>query len=208
LTSELAGRAVPTTTAAARAGELGAEPPGVDSPGGVDGGSPMGTARVTIDGQPFPIRPHHCFACGALNVEGVGLALHVEGDGCWTELELPDRFEGWQGIAHGGIVCTILDEVMAWSLVARDSWGLTARMTVDFKRPVPIGTPIRAEGQLVRIRRRLMETTARLVDGTTGELLATAEAIYVAAPPDRKAELKRRYGFLPEPDDAPPGPDV
>lgn len=154
-------------------------------------------ASVTIGGEPFPIRPHHCFACGSLNVEGLGLALHVDGDACWTEISLPDRFEGWQGIAHGGIVCTILDEVMAWSLVARDAWGLTARMTVEFKRPVPINLRVRAEGRLMHARRRLMETAAQLVDPATGDVLATAAALYVVAPADRKAELKRRYGFGP-----------
>ena len=153
-------------------------------------------ASITIGGRPFPVRPHHCFACGELNVEGLGLALHVEGDSCWTELELPDRFEGWRGIAHGGIVCTILDEVMAWSLVDRDAWGLTARMSVAFKRPVPIETPIRAEGRLVDHRRRLLRTEARLVELASGTLLATAEGTYIAAPDDRKADLKRRYGFV------------
>jgi acyl-coenzyme A thioesterase PaaI-like protein len=152
-------------------------------------------ASVTIAGRPFPIRPHNCFACGSTNVAGLGLALHVEGDTCWTELELPDRFEGWQGIAHGGIVATILDEVMAWSLVDRDAWGLTARMSVDFKRPVPIGRRIRGEGRLVDRRRRLLRTSARLVDVATGDLLATAEGTYLAAPDERKRILKRTYGF-------------
>jgi acyl-coenzyme A thioesterase PaaI-like protein len=123
------------------------------------------------------------------------LDLHVDGDRCWTELELADRFQGWDGIAHGGIVCTILDEVMAWSLAATDNWGLTARMTVNFKRPVRLGVPIRGEGWMTRQRRRLVDTAARLVDVGSGELLATAEAIYVAADEDRKRELKDRYQF-------------
>jgi uncharacterized protein (TIGR00369 family) len=172
--------------------------PGAARAAAAQAGSAQGAATratVTLDGVPFPITPHHCFACGALNVQGLGLALHAEGDTCWTEISLPDRFEGWQGIAHGGIICTILDEVMAWSLAARDAWGLTARMTVDFKRPVPIGVPIRAEGRLVNARRRLMETTAHLVDASSGELLATAEGTYVMASADGKAELKRRYGL-------------
>ena len=54
----------------------------------------------------------------------------------------PRRFQGWDEIAHGGIVGTILDEVMAWSLYDHDNWGLTARMNVDFKRPVPLGRSI------------------------------------------------------------------
>jgi acyl-coenzyme A thioesterase PaaI-like protein len=143
----------------------------------------------------FEIEPHHCFACGSLSEHGMRLDLHVSGERCWTELELADRFQGWDGIAHGGIVCTILDEVMAWSLAASDNWGLTARMSVDFKRPVRLGHPIRAEGWMTRRRRRLVDTAARLVDATTGELLATAEAVYVAADEERKRELMARYRF-------------
>ena len=156
---------------------------------------PIGRAQVLVEGRPLRFAPHDCFACGSLNVGGLQLVLHVEGATCWTELDLPERFQGWEGIAHGGIVCTILDEVMAWALVGQDAWGLTARMTVEFKRPVPVGAHLRAEGRLGEARRRLLTTTGRLLDATTGQVLATAEALYVAAPPERKRELKRRYGF-------------
>jgi acyl-coenzyme A thioesterase PaaI-like protein len=145
--------------------------------------------------RPFRIDDHRCFACGTLNEHGMRLLLHVEHSRAWTELELERRFEGWAGIAHGGILCTILDEVMAWALVGDDSWGLTARMQVDFRRPVPIEHPIRAEGSIVRRRRRLVETEGQLRDARDGQLLATATATYMAAPPDRRAALQARYGF-------------
>jgi acyl-coenzyme A thioesterase PaaI-like protein len=143
----------------------------------------------------FAFEPHNCFACGSLNTSGLQLDLHVDGERCWTTIALPQRFQGWDGIAHGGIICSILDEVMAWSLVDHDNWGLTARLSVDFKRPVPLATPIRAEGWITQTRRRLISTSGRLVDPATDTLLATAEATYVAAPEDRKRELKERYGF-------------
>jgi uncharacterized protein (TIGR00369 family) len=108
---------------------------------------------------------------------------------------LDRAFEGWDGIAHGGIVCTILDEVMAWALIERDAWGLTARMNVDFKRPARIGVPLRAEGRVVDVRRRLMRTTGRLVELESGDLVAAADGLYVAAPAARRDELKARYGF-------------
>jgi acyl-coenzyme A thioesterase PaaI-like protein len=160
-------------------------------------GQPPGT-RLIADagsGMTIEVAPHHCFACGALNEHGLHLDLHVDGDRCWTELVLADRFQGWDGIAHGGIICTILDEVMAWSLAATDNWGLTARMSVGFKRPVRLGVPIRGEGWTTNVRRRLVETAARLVDPVSGEVLATATATYVAADAARKAELQARYRF-------------
>lgn len=141
------------------------------------------------------VAPHHCFACGSLNTQGMGLVLHVERDRAWTDLELETRFQGWDGIAHGGILCTILDEVMAWSLAGADNWGMTARMSVDFRKPVPLATPLHAEGWITRTRRRIIDTQGRIVDATTGVELATATGVYVAADESRKAELRARYGF-------------
>ena len=148
-----------------------------------------------VDGEAFEFVPHNCFACGTLNEHGLGLQIHVEPGRSWTELELEPRFEGWEGIAHGGILWTILDEVMAWALVAEDNWGVTARMTVDFKKPASVGTRIRADGWVTRSRRRLVDTAARIVDTESGTELATATGVYVAADDARKRELQRRYGF-------------
>ena len=143
----------------------------------------------------FEMTPHNCFACGTLNAHGLGLVLHVEQGRSWTELSLDGAFEGWEGIAHGGIICTILDEVMAWALVGTDNWGVTARMNVNFHRPVSVGRPIRAEGVVTRSRRKIVETSAELVDVETGNVLATATGTYVAAGDERKRALRERYGF-------------
>ena len=45
---------------------------------------------------------------------------------------------------------------MAWSLASSDNWGLTARLAVDFTKPVPLEAPIHAEGRITTRRRRLM----------------------------------------------------
>ncbi|HVL54187.1 MAG TPA: PaaI family thioesterase [Vitreimonas sp.] len=143
----------------------------------------------------FELVEHNCFACGSLNEHGLQLVLHVEPGRSWTELTLEERFEGWAGIAHGGILATILDEVMAWALVGDDTWGLTARMSIDFRRPARVGQLIRAEGRVLRTRRRLVETTGRIADARTGEELASATATYMAADPVRRQALQERYGF-------------
>ena len=128
----------------------------------------------------------------------MGLVLHVEPRRCWTELTLERRFEGWDGIAHGGILCTILDEVMAWSLVGEDNWGLTARINVEFKKPVEIGEPIRAEGWITRLAppdrrhgRPASSTRART------RVFATATGVYVAADEARKHELRAALWLRP-----------
>lgn len=150
---------------------------------------------VRVGGRRFALAPHHCFACGELNEHGLRLVLHADEGGCWTELTLEPRFEGWDGIAHGGILCTLLDEVQAWAVIAHGGWGVTARMAVEFRRPVQVGRRIRAEGAVVEARRRLFRTVGRIMDVATGEVQATAESTFVAASEERRAELATRYGL-------------
>ena len=150
----------------------------------------------TADGW-FEFAPHNCFACGTLNLDGLRLVHHVEPGRSWTELTVDRRFEGWEGIVHGGIVSTILDEVMAWALVGSDNWGVTARLSVEFRRPVEVGTSIRADGWITRDRRRIIETAGRITDVTTGDELATATGTYVAADQATKRNLMERYAFRP-----------
>lgn len=149
----------------------------------------------SLDVASFAFAPHHCFACGTLNTTGLGLTMHVEPGRSWIETTLGRRFEGWEGMAHGGILCTILDEVMAWALVGADDWGVTARMSVEFRKPVAIGREIRADGWTTRTRRRIVDTAGRIVAADDGTVLAEATGRYVVAGDARKRELREAYGF-------------
>ena len=143
----------------------------------------------------FEFEPHRCFACGELNEHGLHLAIHTDPTGSWAETTLEQRFQGWESVAHGGIICTLLDEVMAWSVIGRGTWGVTARLNVTFRRPIPVGKPVRAEGWVVDESRRVHRTEGRIVDAATGEVLATGESTFVAVPPSEVERLKARYGM-------------
>ena len=110
----------------------------------------------------FEFEPHHCFACGELNEHGLHLELHTSPEGSWTELVLDEAFQGWEAVAHGGIVCTILDEVMAWAVIGRGTWGVTARLGVAFRRPIRTGRRIRGEGWVVQQDRRAVKAEGRV----------------------------------------------
>jgi acyl-coenzyme A thioesterase PaaI-like protein len=159
--------------------------------------TPTGEARPAIetpDGR-FEFAEHNCFACGTLNAGGLGLVLHVEPGRSWCDVTLDSRFEGWDRLIHGGIVSTILDEVMAWALVGEDNWGVTARMAIDFRRPILVGMPVHAEGWITNSRRRVVDTAGHIVDPATGIELATATGVYVAAGAKRKQDLRERYAY-------------
>ena len=181
MTSEATSAATPATSGATPATSSSAT-------------RPIRPAIETPTGR-FEFAEHNCFACGTLNTGGLGLMLHVEAGRSWADITLDRRFEGWDGVIHGGILCTILDEVMAWALVGEDNWGVTARMAVTFKRPVQVGMPIHAEGWIARSTRRIVDTAGHIVDATTGLELATSTGVYVAAGAQRKQELRERYAY-------------
>jgi acyl-coenzyme A thioesterase PaaI-like protein len=155
---------------------------------------PGGPVRRDRDGA-FEFEPHHCFACGELNEQGLHLAIHTDPQGSWTETTLDQRFQGWEAVAHGGIVCTLLDEVMAWAVIGRGTWGVTARLNVAFRRPIPVGRTIRAEGWVVDENRRAHRTGGQVLDVASGEILAMGGATFMAVPPDEVKRLKARYGM-------------
>jgi uncharacterized protein (TIGR00369 family) len=143
----------------------------------------------------FSFEPHHCFACGELNEHGLHLRIHTDPSGSWVETTLEPRFQGWESVAHGGVVCTLLDEVMAWSVIGQGTWGVTARLNVVFRRPIPVGRPIRAEGRVADANRRAFRTEGRILDAETGDVLAAAEGTFMALPADQVERLKARYGM-------------
>jgi uncharacterized protein (TIGR00369 family) len=143
----------------------------------------------------YELAAHRCFACGDLNARGIRMPLHMEPGRAWSDLTLDASFQGWEGIAHGGILATLLDEAMAWATASREMFGFTARMSIEYRKPVRVGVPIRVEGRIVEAKRRVIRTEASVVDPATGDVLAHADGVYVAAPEERAREMRARYRF-------------
>jgi len=116
-----------------------------------------------------------CFVCGKENEQGMQITFETEPSGeSWADFVIPPAFQGYTGVTHGGIVATLLDEVMAKACLAAGLNAFTAQMTVKFLKPLPVGSPVRVEGKVCEQRHRLISTEAVLrVDD---EPYATAEA--------------------------------
>jgi uncharacterized protein (TIGR00369 family) len=114
-----------------------------------------------------------CFACGKDNPQGLKLQVRKTPDGVELDYALREHFAGWQGIAHGGIVATILDELLAWACTNAGRNCVTAEMTVRYRKPVRTGQPINGIGRITEDRGRLILAEARLLDAS-GQLLAEA----------------------------------
>ena len=114
-----------------------------------------------------------CFVCGPLNPLGLKLTFHREGEEYVTTVTFSEAFQGYAGIVHGGLLATVLDEVMARYVWEEAGLAATGKIAVNFRRPAPTGVPITIRGIIVNRRGRVFEcaATANLADGT---LLADA----------------------------------
>ncbi|MEJ2640831.1 MAG: PaaI family thioesterase [Desulfosarcinaceae bacterium] len=88
-----------------------------------------------------------CFACGAVNPHGLQMRFFSDGKRVFAFPQVPEHMVGWDRIVHGGILCTILDEIMGWAAIHLfKQLGVTERMTIDFKKPVAVEEPLTAVG--------------------------------------------------------------
>jgi acyl-coenzyme A thioesterase PaaI-like protein len=138
---------------------------------------------------------HHCFGCGRLNPWGLKLSFYEgpEESELWAPWTPVREHEGYDGIAHGGIITTVLDEVMAWTAYRRQIWAVTGRIAVSFRRPVEIGVPTRAIGRIVADRGRILELAGELRRESDGALLAEATGTFVRVPEEKAQGWQRRY---------------
>lgn len=136
---------------------------------------------------------HHCFGCGRLNPFGLQMSFYAHEGGVMSPFLPERRHEGYTGVVHGGIVTTVLDEVMAWALYANGIWAVTGDLHVRFRRPVEVGSATRATGFLVRDRGRIVEVGGVLRREEDGGLLAEATASFVRVPEAQSAAWRARY---------------
>lgn len=129
-----------------------------------------------------------CFVCGDQNKSGLKARFYEQDGEVVTDLVADQAFEGYRGIYHGGVLATLLDEVMIKAILARGVFAVTAEITVRFRNPVPIGRRLRLIGRILHSRGRLYTTegTALGVDGT---VYATASGAYLEARDDLKSQL-------------------
>lgn len=137
---------------------------------------------------------HYCFGCGKNNPFGLHLHFYqLDEEAIWAPFTPLREHEGYAGVIHGGIVTTVLDEVMAWSLSRRNIWAVTARMSVSFKNPVEVGMPTRAIGRVVNDRGRLIEVAGEIRRIADDLLLAEAAATFARVPESQAVAWRERY---------------
>ena len=134
-----------------------------------------------------------CMACGKSNPHGLRLELYVVDGRVETRFRIPEYAQGFPGAAHGGILCTILDEVMAWAAIETTGrFYVTGEMNVRFLAPAVPGEEIIARGEIAEDKRRYLLCRGE-VQGAQGKILAKAEGKFFPVTPGQQSEMEERW---------------
>ena len=112
-----------------------------------------------------------CFVCGRKNPIGLYMHFFDNGDDeVSSEYTVPEQYQGYPGIVHGGVLASMLDEVVGRVSMIGDPhhFMMSVKLAISYRHPVPINTLLKVTGKIVRLRGRLGKAEGKicLPDGT------------------------------------------
>jgi len=128
----------------------------------------------------LPVRDdgHNCFVCGPHNAIGLRVKFQMDGDVCRGEFVPGTDHCGYDGITHGGILFSLLDDVMANWLYLKGLRCFTAKCEIRYRNPLPVGCRVLLAGKSLKRKRNIvvMEGVASRAD--TSEAIAECQASF------------------------------
>jgi len=113
---------------------------------------------------------HNCFGCSPINPSGLQMKFYTNDASVFSEVTVPQHLCGWNNLIHGGVLSTILDEIMSWAAIyLLKRITLTKSMAIDFLKPVYIDHTLKAEGKVLELKGKheaVMEGILSSSDGT------------------------------------------
>jgi acyl-coenzyme A thioesterase PaaI-like protein len=110
-----------------------------------------------------------------------------------TQLTCPKDHEGGPGVAHGGWTAAIMDEALGHLALLSGQMTVTATLTVDFLRPVPIERPLRVVAWRESVERNRWLNAGELVLVSNGAVLARARGEFAMRDQTRHFERFREW---------------
>ena len=126
---------------------------------------------------------NHCFVCGPANPIGLGVKFTLDGNVCRGDFTPAPEHMGYRNVTHGGIVFSLLDDVMANWLWLQGQQCFTARADIRYRGELIVGTPVRLEGWCAKRKGRLAQMQGRVIRAADGVVVAEANAAFMLNPP-------------------------
>lgn len=137
---------------------------------------------------------HHLLHAGLKGEGGVehySYEMSADGLSLRSHARLGAAACGHRAFVHGGALAALLDDSMGALFIGRYGPGVTANLTINYRRPVPHGTELRIVCTVVKVERsskgaQKVTLAARIEDahaGTGGSAPYTeATALFIAKP--------------------------
>jgi uncharacterized protein (TIGR00369 family) len=138
-----------------------------------------------------PNATNGCFVCGGANPHGMYLTFEQDDEArrIRGRFQLSSQYQGATGFIHGGVIATLLDEVMSKANRFRKARAVTAELSVEYLRPVCVGQDLLVEGWETDAKGRNLFLQGEIRD-VAGNLLARGRGRFVDldAPRDPHAD--------------------
>jgi uncharacterized protein (TIGR00369 family) len=90
--------------------------------------------------------------------------------------------QGYDGIVHGGILATLMDEAMVYCLWSQGIPVVTAKMSLRYREPVEIGERLLIYGRLIQVREKVAFAEG-WIKTANGTCLVEASGTFFKLPP-------------------------
>ena len=147
---------------------------------------PVRHPKAPLVDSRIPSHFGHCFGCGELHPTGLRLVAYAgEGVNISAQFTVTEAHQGAPGLAHGGLLSLALDEALGKLMWLLRTPAVTARLEVDFLRPVAIGSTIHISAEITgQVNRKVYTNAEGRLHTPNGELAVRAAALFVIVPMD------------------------
>ena len=153
-----------------------------------------GTTQTESINRQLAVREDHwCFGCGRQNPIGLKMTFFEDGEQVWAPWTPLREHQGYEEIVHGGLITTVLDEVMGWAIYVRKLWAVTGSINVRFRKPVMVGEALTARAWVATVSGRKVDVRAQLVRDCDGQVLAEGSALFIRVPEEQASDWQGRY---------------
>lgn len=126
---------------------------------------------------------NRCFVCGPDNPIGLGIVFRLDGDVCKGEFTPNEDHVGFDGVTHGGIIFSVLDDVMANWLFLRGARGYTAKCEIRYRDMLPVNTTVQLESRVLKRKGKVVILEGKVSRADNGSLIAQSEASFMVTDP-------------------------
>jgi len=128
-----------------------------------------------------------------MNTAGLKMTFATDGESVISSLKVPEHLCGWNNLVHGGVIATILDEIMSWTAIhLLKKIILTKSVSIEFVKPVYIGKMLTAKGRVLEVKSKREALLEGVIINDSNELCARSQGTFVLF----SAEVAKRLNIM------------